>query len=98
MTEQELRRKALASMDNCYLEIGTIYKDIVQKQAIPPALREKIYDQLILLKDEEGKPMLGIVSNDQSAPIVEEDNPFVRLDEQAKMLASGFRRMVIVEE
>ncbi len=54
MAEQELRKKAIASMDNCYLEIGTQYKGIVQKQAIPPALREKIYDQILALIKEAG--------------------------------------------
>jgi len=39
----ELREKALKSMDNCYLVVG-IHRD---KLAIPRALREKIADQII---------------------------------------------------
>jgi len=52
VTEQELRKKALASMNNCYLEVGTHVKNVVSRQAIPPALREKIYDQILALIKE----------------------------------------------
>lgn len=54
MTDQELREKALASMDNCYLEIVTDNPNVVQKQALPPALREKIYDQILAVFKEYG--------------------------------------------
>ncbi|KKL60557.1 hypothetical protein LCGC14_2204090, partial [marine sediment metagenome] len=48
----EERKKALASMDNCYLEVGTHIKNIVSRQAIPPSLRGKILDQLLPIIQE----------------------------------------------
>ncbi len=47
--DDKLRKKAIASMDNCYLEVATYIKGIVSKQAIPPVLRAKIVDQILAL-------------------------------------------------
>ena len=56
LTDEELRKKAIASMDSCYLEVGTHKKNVVQKHAIPPALRGKIFDQILELYQERLDP------------------------------------------
>ncbi len=59
MTEiDRVTKEAIASMDNCYLVVGTQH----QKIAIPPALRAKIVSQFLAVKG------ILIKADDQSLP------------------------------
>ncbi len=43
----ELIKWSVASMGNCFLEVGTHMKNVVSRQPIPPALRKKIAKQIL---------------------------------------------------
>jgi len=66
--------------------------------------QEDITDQILSLKDKDGKPMLGIISDDQSLPC--RDDEYNNINTKPPeyryaindMLASNFRRVIIEEE
>ena len=71
----KVSNEAIYSMDNCYLEVGvTAAKGAVLKLAIPPALREKIVDQVLAITYPSGHPMIAILDDDQTRP----DSPFAK--------------------
>lgn len=96
---EEVRKQALLSMDNVFLEIGTRYPNIVSKQAIPPHLREQIFRQILSLKDKEDKPMLGIISDDQSLPnFTASRMGMVLVDQTARNIIASYFVKIIKED
>ena len=60
-TDEALEKKFLASLDDCYLEVGTHTKNIVSRQALPLTLRRKIYEKALALLPsiEEAKKQIA---------------------------------------